>query len=114
MSLSAGPIEGFAGGWAIFPFRGDRAHFWSPVAGEDLPASAPRIVRGGRADWFFALCRPNRACGVSDRIPALGPGSFPACKNCARLAPAPHPKEAPTFMQDGTVDAATMPEAFQP
>lgn len=75
--IAFGPIQGFRGGWAKFPFVGQRAHYW-----EEVHPQTPLIHKGERVRVFDA------ACGVegftAKGMPALNEGSCPRCKNCER------------------------------
>jgi len=74
--ISGGPIEGFTGGWAKFPFSGQRTHYWV-----DRDADY-RAVMDVRSDMniYESLC--DVAGYTTERAPALHEGNWPRCKHC--------------------------------
>lgn len=58
-------------GWGVAFFRGDRAHFMVTVKSKPGEPPMVRALCGGyyHADYLFE------------------PGSYPRCKNCAKVAP---------------------------
>lgn len=74
-----GPIYGFAGGWALFCFVGEKGHYWVEVT-EQYRSKLPDMTD---SDHLF-----ESLCGVfgstDDRRPALAPGNWGHCKNCER------------------------------
>jgi hypothetical protein len=79
--ISGGPIEPFAGGWAILCFvgRDSKEHYWRKMKGV-----AGAIYPSGSVTGYESLCHARG--GVSERTPALGRGTFPRCKVCQRIA----------------------------
>ncbi len=73
-TISGGPVDDFTGGWAIFPFFGEKAHHWT----HDDTAKQ----EGGKVY--------NSSCGISvgarTKTPALHRGGFLKCKLCERRA----------------------------
>lgn len=65
-------------GWAVFPFVGERAHYWQIIG-----ANHDGLRRG-----LDGVGHYRSACGImssaSHTLPALEPGSFPKCKTCQR------------------------------
>jgi hypothetical protein len=62
------PIEDFKQGYAVVPFKGEKAHHWSLAGGGQM------LVSG---------------CGLfihyNDKARPLDPGDFPLCQRCERI-----------------------------
>ena len=76
--ISDGAIDHLREGLAILPFQGNRGHYWI----EDVDAMPETIGEGGRVRYYRSAC--GMAGLTRPRTPALGVGSWPICKRCAK------------------------------
>lgn len=83
--ISAGPREGFKGGWAIIPFR-RLPHYWEPEQDILRAVREPELTPRGRIQLWRSLC--GLWSKTSSHIQPLGAGDFPHCKRCAKKVPA--------------------------
>jgi hypothetical protein len=86
--MSGDGYEHLREGWALFPFRGERGHWWREITNE-LPDEFPRIGKMGARRYYESACRPRLVAMATAQVPALRLGNFDACKRCLRLAPRP-------------------------
>lgn len=76
--ISNGPIEHLKSDWALMPFVGKCAHYWT----EDKDTMPPKINDGGHVRYYTSRCG---LVAVTDRArPALWIGNWPRCRRCEK------------------------------
>ena len=73
--LAIGPIKHLKKGWAIIPFIGRKAHYWTE---EELTSGY--IDKYGRVRFYNSLCGLEGT--TDDARPAIDPGNWQKCKRC--------------------------------
>lgn len=76
--MSGGPINHLERGWALLPFVGKCAHYWT----EDNKTMMPEIRDGGRVRYYTARC--GLVGTTMKKVPALAPGNWPTCRRCGK------------------------------
>jgi len=74
------PIRPFRGGWAIVPFKGEKAHYWESRRDPEYGTDA--IVKGVHYQFWVSRCGIEAA--TSSEVAAQERGDVPQCKNCLR------------------------------
>lgn len=76
--ISNGPIEHLKADWALMPFVGKRAHYWT----EDKDTMPSMIRGGGQVRYYTSRC--GLVAVVDHKRPALGIGNWPKCRRCGK------------------------------
>lgn len=81
----------FTGGWAVFAFQGDKAHYWKDIDGPHLDKIRSEMVKanpGKLTDgihFYQALCgHIGYARDCAKAMTEMTP-NWPKCKHCQRL-----------------------------
>lgn len=78
------PIEEFRQGWALMPFRGERAHHWTRIEWMGRTTLAPDGKSEDPRYGYRSLC--GLVVTTTHRAPPLDDGNWPRCKRCQKSA----------------------------